>query len=136
TQMARCCRPAPPDGIGGFVTKGRGVSIHRVDCSDFQHLSRTHPDRMIEVAWGGQTVGEQALYPVDVRVEALDRPGLLRDISDVFVREKMNVIGVNTHSPKGLAQMTFTVQISDAKRLNKVLSTLRELPGITSARRH
>ncbi len=136
TQMARCCRPAPPDTIGGFVTKGRGVSIHRQDCADFQHLRRTHLDRVIEVAWGGQKPGEQALYPVDVRIEAQDRSGLLRDISDIFAREKMNVIGVNTHSPKGLALMTFTVQISDAKRLNKVLGFLTEIPGVRTARRH
>jgi GTP pyrophosphokinase len=136
TQMARCCRPAPPDPIGGFVTKGRGVSIHRGNCADFLHLSRTHGDRIIEVAWGGQKPGDVALYPVDVRIEAQDRSGLLRDISDVFAREKMNVIGVNTHSPKGLAQMTFTVQITDAKRLNKVLGYLAEVPGVRTARRH
>jgi len=136
TQMARCCRPAPPDDIGGFVTKGRGVSIHRKDCSDFLHLRRTNPDRLIEVAWGGQKPGEQALSPVDVRIEAQDRQGLLRDISDIFAREKMNVIGVNTHSPKGLALMTFTIQISDAKRLNKVLGFLTEIRGVKTARRH
>jgi GTP pyrophosphokinase len=136
TQMAKCCRPAPPDPIGGFVTKGRGVSIHRANCADFLHLNRMHGDRIIEVAWGGQKVGEVALYPVDVRIEAQDRSGLLRDISDVFAREKMNVIGVNTHSPKGLAQMTFTVQITDAKRLNKVLGLLTEVSGVRSAKRH
>ena len=136
TQMAKCCRPAPPDAIGGFVTKGRGVSIHRANCADFLHLTRTHGDRIIEVTWGGQKVGEVALYPVDVRIEAQDRSGLLRDISDVFAREKMNVIGVNTHSPKGLAQMTFTVQVSDAKRLNKVLGLLADVSGVRSAKRH
>ena len=136
TQMAKCCRPAPPDPIGGFVTKGRGVSIHRANCADFLHLNRMHGDRIIEVTWGGQKAGEVALYPVDVRIEAQDRPGLLRDISDVFAREKMNVIGVNTHSPKGLAQMTFTVHISDAKRLNKVLVLLTEIAGVRSAKRH
>ena len=136
TQMARCCRPVPPDAIGGFVTKGRGVSIHRANCADFLHLNHTHEDRIIEVAWGGQPLGEVSLYPVDVRIDALDRSGLLRDISDVFAREKMNVIGVNTHSPKGLAHMTFTVQIADAKRLNKVLSLLAEIAGVRTAKRH
>ena len=117
TQLAKCCKPAPPDAIGGFVTRGKGVSIHRRDCSNFRELaarSRRARDR------GGVGCAEVrrrgSVYPVDVAVEAADRQGLLRDISEVFAKEKMNVIGVQTQSVKGTAWMTFTVEIADSRR--------------------
>jgi GTP pyrophosphokinase len=135
TQLAKCCKPAPPDDIGGFVTKGKGVSIHRQDCSDFRYISRTHPDRVIAVQWRGVKAAEAAFYPVDVAVEARDRQGLLRDISEVFAREKINVIGVQTQSVKGVALMTFTVEVSDASRLNRVLASMTEVEGVNRARR-
>ncbi|MBA4255306.1 MAG: GTP pyrophosphokinase [Polaromonas sp.] len=135
TQLAKCCKPAPPDAIGGFVTKGKGVSIHRHDCADFRYISRTHPDRVIAVQWRGAKATDSAYYPVDVALEARDRQGLLRDISDVFAREKINVIGVQTQSVKGVALMTFTVEVSDASRLNRVLSTMTEVEGVSRARR-
>jgi len=136
TQLARCCKPAPPDAIGGFVTRGKGVSIHRGDCSNFREMATRSPERVIEVAWGRQRTGDgAAVYPVDVSVEAGDRQGLLRDISDVFAKEKMNVIGVQTQSVKGSAFMTFTIEVADASRLGKVLSLVREVPGVRAARR-
>jgi len=135
TQLAKCCKPAPPDAIGGFVTKGKGVSIHRADCADYRYLTRTHPDRVIAVQWRGAKGGEAAFYPVDVSVEARDRQGLLRDISEVFAREKINVIGVQTQSVKGVAWMTFTVEVSDAQRLQRVLSALTDVEGVRMARR-
>ena len=135
TQLAKCCRPAPPDEIGGFVTRGKGVSIHRADCADFAHLLRKHPDRVIDVQWGGAPGGEPAVYPVDVAVEALDRQGLLRDISDVFAREKMNVIGVQTQSVKGIAWMTFTVEAVDALRVSRVMASVGDVPGVRVVRR-
>lgn len=135
TQLAKCCKPAPPDAIGGFVTKGKGVSIHRCDCPDFRHISRSHPDRVIAVQWRGVKAADSAFYPVDVAVEARDRQGLLRDISEVFAREKINVIGVQTQSIKGIAWMTFTVEVSDASRLNRVLSAMTEVDGVSRARR-
>jgi len=135
TQLAKCCKPAPPDAIGGFVTRGKGVSIHRVDCPDFRHIGRTHPERVIAVQWRGGKVNQAAFYPVDVSVEAKDRQGLLRDISEVFSREKINVIGVQTQSVKGTAWMTFTVELSDASRLNRVIASLVEVEGVLNARR-
>jgi GTP pyrophosphokinase len=135
TQLAKCCKPAPPDVIGGFVTRGKGVSIHRADCSNFREMSARGPERVIEVEWGGQAAGSAAVYPVDVAVEAADRQGLLRDISEVFAKEKMNVVGVQTQSVKGTAWMTFTVEIGDSGRLNKVLGQVREVQGVRSARR-
>jgi GTP pyrophosphokinase len=135
TQLAKCCRPAPPDAIGGFVTRGHGVSIHRKDCSNYRTMTSGHPERAIEVAWGTTKGDAGAVYAVDVAVEAADRQGLLRDISDVFAREKMNVIGVQTQSVRGTAWMTFTIEITDANRLSQVLGTVRAVSGVRSARR-
>ncbi|RYF28818.1 MAG: bifunctional (p)ppGpp synthetase/guanosine-3',5'-bis(diphosphate) 3'-pyrophosphohydrolase, partial [Comamonadaceae bacterium] len=139
TQLAKCCKPAPPDSILGFVTKGKGVSIHRADCSNFRNMASGSPDRVIEVEWSGPKSSEGSVYPVDVAVEASDRQGLLRDISEVFAREKMNVIGVQTQSVKdnrgGTAWMTFTVEVAQSGRLNQVLSAVAEVAGVRSARR-
>ncbi len=135
TQLARCCRPAPPDDIAGFVTRGKGVSIHRADCADFAHLRRKSPDRVIEVQWGGNKSDEGAFYPVDVAVEAQDRQGLLRDISDVFAREKMNVIGVQTQSVRGVAWMTFTIEVRDARQVARAMSVVGDVPGVRVVRR-
>jgi GTP pyrophosphokinase len=136
TQLAKCCKPAPPDAICGFVTRGKGVSVHRADCSNLREMVARNGERVIEVAWG-QAVGslKDAVYPVDVSVEATDRQGLLRDISEVFAKDKTNVIAVQTQTVKGTAWMTFTVEVSDSGRLARVLGTVAELPGVRSARR-
>ena len=135
TQLAKCCRPAPPDAIGGFVTRGKGVSIHRRDCSNFRELAARSSERVIEVEWGAHKADAGAVYPVDVAVEAADRQGLLRDISEVFAKEKMNVTGVQTESIKGTAWMTFTVEVADSGRLNKVLGLVAEVRGVRWAKR-
>ena len=135
TQLARCCKPAPPDDIRGFVTRGKGVSIHRADCGNFQQMALRDKDRVIEVAWGQPKASDAQVYPVDVSIEAFDRQGLLRDISEVFSKEKMNVIGVQTQSMKDMAYMTFTVEVGDSRRLEKVISHVREVAGVRSARR-
>jgi GTP pyrophosphokinase len=137
TQLARCCRPAPPDAIGGYVTRGKGVAIHRSACPNFRHMAERTPERVIAVAWGD--AGDNAAYPVDVVVEAADRSGLLRDISEVFAKDKVNVTGVHTQSVKGpggsTAYMTFTVELADANRLGAVLRAVAQVPGIRHARR-
>jgi GTP pyrophosphokinase len=139
TQLARCCKPAPPDAILGFVTKGKGVSIHRSDCSNFRNMAGGSPDRVIEVEWSQPKNSGGPVYPVDVAIEASDRQGLLRDISEVFAKEKMNVIGVQTQSVKdnrgGTAWMTFTVEVTESGRLNQVLAVVAEVAGVRSARR-
>jgi GTP pyrophosphokinase len=137
TQLAKCCKPAPPDVISGFVTRGKGVSVHRADCSNLRNMVQRSGDRVIEVQWG-QSAGAAtggSVYPVDVAVEAVDRQGLLRDISEVFAKEKMNVIGVQTQSVKGIAWMTFTIEVADSGRLGKVLGTIGGLAGVRAARR-
>ena len=134
TELARCCRPAPPDPICGFVTRGKGVSVHRAHCPNFVQMLLRQPDRAIEVQWQGLGEGA-AVYPVDVQVQAQDRQGLLRDISEVLAREKINVIGVQTQSVKGTAWMTFTVEVLDSVRLDKVLVAVRGVAGVESVRR-
>ena len=135
TQLAKCCKPAPPDAICGFVTRGKGVSVHRTDCSNLREMVARNGDRVIDVDWGSPKGDAAAVYPVDVAIQATDRQGLLRDISEVFAKEKMNVIGVQTQSVKGTAWMTFTVEVSDALRMQRVLGTVAGLPGVRSARR-
>jgi GTP pyrophosphokinase len=146
TTLARCCRPAPPDAIEGFVTRGKGVAVHRRDCSNFGHMAAQHPQRVLEVAWAStapaqpnQAGARPAVYPLDVQIEASDRPALLRDVSDVFAKEKMNVIGVNTSTQRSaagaLARMTFTVEVDSAQRLEGVLLQLTRVPGVRLARR-
>ena len=135
TQLAKCCKPAPPDAICGFVTRGKGVSVHRTDCTNLREMVTKNGERVIEVEWGQSPAAHAAVYPVDVAVEATDRQGLLRDISEVFTKEKMNVIGVQTQSIRGSAWMTFTVEVADSGRLAKVLGSVAELAGVRSARR-
>jgi GTP pyrophosphokinase len=134
TQLARCCKPAPPDDIVGYVTRGKGVSIHRADCASFQQMVLKDSERVIDVTWG-QSQDATHVYPVDVAIEAFDRQGLLRDISEVFAKEKMNVIGVQTHSIKDMAYMTFTVEVGDSRRLQKVLTLVRDVSGVRAAKR-
>jgi GTP pyrophosphokinase len=139
TSLARCCRPAPPDAIGGYVTRGKGVAIHRLLCANFRQMAGRSPERTIAVAWGsGRGEGADA-YPVDVLVEANDRQGLLRDISEVFAKEKMNVTGVRTDSVKGpgggIAYMIFTVEVSNSARMASVLGLVAKVDGVRIARR-
>ena len=134
TQMAKCCKPAPPDPIIGFVTRGKGVSIHRKDCKNFLEMERKTPERVIQTTWG--TPEPDTVYPVDIYVLAGDRQGLLRDISDVFMREKINVVGVRTQSSKGQARMSFTVEIVSTDRLNKAMQMIGEVGGVMQVKRH
>jgi GTP pyrophosphokinase len=135
TQLARCCKPAPPDTICGFVTRGKGVSVHRTDCSNLREMAAKNGERLIEVEWGQPHAAAASVYPVDVAIHAVDRQGLLRDVLEIFNKEKMNVVGVQTQSVKGMAMMTFTVEVSEAGRLGRVLATVAELSGVESARR-
>ena len=139
TTLARCCRPAPPDAIGGFVTRGKGVAIHRADCSNLRHMVARAPERLIAVAWGARRADAPSVYAVDLLVEAEDRQGLLRDISELLAKEKMNVVGVHTQSVKdsrgSTAWMTFTVEVGDTTRLAQVLALVGQVRGVRRARR-
>ena len=134
TQLAKCCKPAPPDSIVGFVTRGKGVSIHRANCKNFAEMRAKAPERVIHTDWG--RAGQDTVYPVDLFILAADRQGLLRDISEVFSREKINVTGVNTQSAKGQARMTFTAEIGSTSQLQKALAAIMEVGGVQEARRN
>jgi GTP pyrophosphokinase len=133
TMLAKCCKPAPPDPIVGFVTRGKGVSIHRLSCKNFAEMRSKAPERVIQTEWGKGVI--ETVYPVDIFVLAVDRQGLLRDISDAFLREKINVTGVNTQSTKGQARMVFTAEIGSTAQLQKALSSIAEVTGVQEARR-
>lgn len=133
TQLGRCCKPAPPDAIKGYVTRGKGVSIHRADCPNFANMARVNPERVIAADWGeGQ---QAAVYPVDIAVEAADRQGLLRDISEVLSREKINVIAVNTLSKQGRAMMNFTMEVSGVPQIQRALKLIADIPSVLGTRR-
>jgi len=132
TQMAGCCKPVPPDPIIGFVTRGKGVSVHRADCSNFGNMRSLFPERVIETSWGGHTDG---VFAVDIVIDAHDRQGLLRDVSDILAREKINVIAVNTQSRQGHAHMSFTAEIDSIPHLNRTLTLLHTVDGVVGARR-
>jgi GTP pyrophosphokinase len=133
TLLAKCCKPAPPDPIIGFVTRGKGVSIHRASCKNFSEMAAKAPERVIETEWG--LTGSDTVFPVDIFIQASDRQGLLRDISEVLAREKINVTGVNTLSNKGSARMVFTAEIMSTGQLQKALASIAEVKGVLEARR-
>jgi GTP pyrophosphokinase len=133
TLLAKCCKPAPPDPIIGFVTRGKGVSIHRASCKNFGEMASKAPERVIETEWG--LTGSDTVFPVDIFIQASDRQGLLRDISEVLAREKINVTGVNTLSNKGSARMVFTAEIMSTGQLQKALASIAEVKGVLEARR-
>ena len=135
TSLGRCCKPAPPDAIQGYVTRGRGVSIHRVECRDFQVLARKNPERLVNAQWGGVRPPQDAVFPVDILVQAMDRQGLLRDISEVLSREKLNVIAVNTLSRKGAARMRFTIEVQGVQQIQRAVQLVHEVKGVTDVER-
>jgi GTP pyrophosphokinase len=139
THLARCCRPVPPDPIAGFVTNGRGVSVHRSSCATLARLAARTGERVIETTWG-PSAGTRAdarprRYPVDIEVKAADRTGLLRDIVEALARDKVNVTGMNTATRQQDARMRFTVEVTDGAQLQQTLAAVRSVPGVASARR-
>jgi GTP pyrophosphokinase len=126
TQLARCCKPVPPDPIRGFVTRGKGVSVHRDGCESLKRLAEQHPERVIETAWGRS----EAAYAVDMVVTAADRRGLLRDLGDALARESINVTAVRTQSRDELAFMRFSFNVADAAQLKRALALVRSVKGV------
>ncbi len=132
TQLARCCKPAPPDRISGFVTKGRGVSVHRRDCPSFARLLERFPERGIGAEWGSRA-GQ--VYPVDIVVRGNDRQGLLRDVTETLARERTNVIAAKTQNRHNVASMHFTVEVEDIDQLRRALSAIEDVRGVFAAAR-
>jgi GTP pyrophosphokinase len=132
TLVAKCCKPVPPDPIVGFITRTRGVMVHRADCPNITGLAGDQRERLLPADWG--KTGE-APFAADVEVVALDRQGLLRDISEAISRERINVTAVNTLSRGAHAFMRFTLQVDSGDAIARVLRQVRDVPGVDQARR-
>jgi len=132
THMAGCCKPLPGDSITGFITQGRGVSIHRTDCARMIKLQESSPERIIDVEWGAEP---EARYEVDLAIEAWDRQGLLRDITELFANARVNVLAINTQSNQKshTATMRVRVEVPNLGSLSKLLERINRLKNVISA---
>lgn len=138
THLGRCCKPAPPDLIEGYITRGKGISIHRVQCPNFAGMARLNPERVIAADWGDgadDAAKGAAAYPVDVAVEGEDRTGLLRDITEVLSRETINVTAVHSTLRNGTAHINFTLEVSGVAQLQRALKLIGDIPSVLSTRR-
>ena len=141
TQLARCCRPVPPDSIAGFVTQGRGVSIHRRSCKTFRGLLERAPERVIQTAWTASAADpivnqeQKRVFPADLVVTGLDRPELMRELFEILTRQGVHVIDLRKSAKKGLAQILLTVEVKDSEVLRVVQNSLEEVKGVTQVRR-
>ncbi len=129
TLVAKCCKPLPSDPITGFVTKNRGVMVHRIDCINITSLKPDQRDRLMSAEWGN--TGDQP-FAADIEVAAMDRQGLLRDISEALSHERINVVAVNTLSRGNRASMRFTVEIRSAEQMVRVLRAVGAVAGVES----
>ncbi|MDH3481245.1 MAG: bifunctional (p)ppGpp synthetase/guanosine-3',5'-bis(diphosphate) 3'-pyrophosphohydrolase [Gammaproteobacteria bacterium] len=134
SNFARCCRPVPPEPIVGYITQGRGVSIHRQDCGNFLGLNRRYPERIVEIGWGQRDAGA---YPVDLTLHAFDRSGLIRDITSVLADDHANVIDLKSHTDKKSMQvvMDISIEISDLPTLSTAITRLEQISNVVSVRR-
>jgi GTP pyrophosphokinase len=131
TQLAKCCKPVPPDAVRGFVTRGKGISVHREECASLKRLAERSPERLIEARWGTKAgAAGKAAYPVDVLVTASDRQGLLRDIGEALARERINVTAVRTQSRNELAHMRFSFEVADVAHLRRAFATVKDVAGV------
>ena len=133
TTLAKCCKPAPPDLIVGFVTRERGVSIHRQGCSDFEHLAKQSPEKVLPASWAALDANQ--VFAIDIEVRANDRNGLLRDVSDALARYKVNVTAVQMHTRDLEASMRFTLEMKKVDELPRVLAGVAEVKGVASVAR-
>jgi len=134
TQTARCCKPLPGDPIIGYITQGRGVTIHRQDCPNILHINEKKQERLIQVEWGGV---QQKTYPVDIFIQAYDRPGLLRDITTLLAAERVRVLALQTatNTLENTANSTVTLEIPDLTQLSRVIEKLSQLPNVIEVKR-
>jgi GTP pyrophosphokinase len=135
SQLARCCRPVPPDSILGFVTRGRGITVHRADCQSFAQLVKRVPERVLEAAWDSRHLETQRRFPLDLLLRANDRPGLLRDVSDVLARDRINVTALQTQTRGEIASMRFTVEVSGREQAQSAMNALRGVSGVVEVGR-
>lgn len=133
-QMAKCCKPVPGDDIIGYITVGKGVTVHRKDCINILQAKQNKMNRLIQVTWGGDT---QNLYLVEIAIRAYDRAGLLHDITAQLTGERINVVAVNTLSNKkdNTADFRFSLEIAGVEALSKVLNRIQQLPNVIEVKR-
>jgi GTP pyrophosphokinase len=134
TQLAHCCRPIPGDAILGYITKARGITIHQQHCRNIQFTRKRHPERLFQVTWGSQV---SQSYQVEIRIEAEDRAGLIRDISNVIAAEQVNLLGLNSRLDKleNRAFISLTVEVKSLPPLKKILQQLQQVPSVTFVQR-
>ena len=134
TSIAKCCKPVPGDDIAGYVTVGRGVTVHRKDCNHFLAVNSKQKERVIEVSWGKEKTD---LYSVDILVEAYDRTGLLSDITGLLSAMRVNVSNINTKSFRNdhTVEMRMTLEIHNIEELMRILARLNNTPNIINATR-
>lgn len=134
TTLATCCKPVPGDPIMGYITQGRGISIHHEDCLNLMSLRESEPDRVISVDWGDE---DEQTYPVDMIIEAFDRPGLLRDVMLVLSNEKLNILAANTLTDRknNMARLTLTVEIPRLERLGRLMDKINQVPNVLDVHR-
>lgn len=134
TFMARCCQPVPGDEVLGYITIGRGVSVHRRDCPNILHASEKQKQRFLQVSWGSST---RENYVVDVLIKAFDRAELLRDVTSLLSNEKAHVYALQTNSNKheNMAYINLTIEIDGLNSLSRLLAKLEQIPNVLEARR-
>lgn len=127
-RFAKCCNPVPGDDVIGFITKGRGVSVHRKDCKNFEHLAAVEPERVVEAKWSGVGTAD---FLADIRIEANDRYGLLSELTSVVANSNTTVMAVNARTNRShIAIISLTVQISDVDQLDKLMNSFRRVHGV------
>jgi GTP pyrophosphokinase len=129
TNLARCCNPVPGDEIIGYVTRGRGATIHRKDCPNVLRIDDR--DRLVRVNWGEP----KATYPIPVRIRAYDRDGLMRDVSTLIADEGVNMPKVKVETNRNMAVFDLVLEVRDISQLSRVLDRLENLPNVMEARR-
>lgn len=128
TYMANCCKPVPEEPIVGFITRGRGVGVHRQDCPNIKNLIEENDGRLIEISWNTQTKGN---YGVVIKIEAYDRPGLFSEISNIFASQKVNISAINTNTDAdNMVLMSFNIQISDVAKLSIIINKISSVPSV------
>ncbi|GHA70185.1 GTP pyrophosphokinase [Formosimonas limnophila] len=133
TQLAQCCKPAPPDDVSGFVTRGKGISIHRSSCDNFAHMKVQHPERVLPCTWATRAGSR---YAVDVLIQAHESVDLLKDITDIIAREKILVSGLSKQrGTSGRCQLVFSLEVENTGQLEKSMQALRQLPDVRSVER-
>jgi GTP pyrophosphokinase len=135
TALARCCKPAPPDTIRGFVTRGRGVSVHRAECATFLRMSADAPERVIETEWGQPSGASDARYLMDAVLIAWPRQDLIRDIAEVLARERIPLVKIDSFPKSDQITVVLGLQVMDGEQLNRALAMLRDVAGVISAAR-